>query len=834
MNTRKVLSTFLGLLFAAALFTACEDVEPMTSLSFSSTIEGLVDSDTTANGTKLYLHNEKWIYWEDGDIISIGSNTSEGSVLNYMAQLANINAGFINDPDGDWKDFNGLFITSLPEGSRYFLGLHPYNQNNNIRPAGTNSSDFSTVQIVLPSEQPATSDLTFARDVFPMVAWYGGSWDANQPSTPFNLDFHSLAGLVRLQFFAPTDKELTSIQVQENTGKALAGTFNVRDYKTHYPYLEAVSGSTTNTITMPCGRTIEADNGTVTCYLVLPATTSLNGYTNYDLNVTISAGGKTYIGRVTFWVRRNGITYLRAIELQESEVSEGLVGDGTSERPYKIYSVGDLLYVRAAFGVPGDDVYINGKLVTAETEFHIMRNDIYLTPDNWNGGIPNFKGRMLFKAQTASNAGIINVSNAPIFESVGPDGIVEDLPVRAANQYSDASEYSAGEIFSPIVHTNHGIIANCRILDCDPDTYANLVQDVKSAPRGQKSGSLQYHGQGVQSVRRHLAGICAVNRGLITGCNSEASYTAENGNVAGICYNNYGTVRNCAAATPMFVNLANGLPGHMGSVAGICQENFEGAYIYDSYFTMNQTTGNDFRWFGIAGGNDGTIEHCYTSATAVITTSGEFYGICGYNLLGTIDYCYFQGRVIAPMMAGIALHNSNVIRNSYVLGAQMIFPDNQPGQCYAGGLVRENVDGTIENCFLYAPRILKPNPNANSFCAGALVYEHAGGQVRNSYVFQTGTPIDPLVYQYGGVDPNTVYQGCFHVGPATAPTGVTVKTSSTASEMLAPLNAGRGADGAEWELTTVGGVSIPVLKPYTRNIPDPYPVITKGRKWARR
>ena len=834
MNTRKAFSAFFGLLLAVAFFTACEEPETLSELSFSSTIEGLVSSDTTSNGAKVYLQNEKWIYWEDGDVISINSNTGEGSVLNYMAQLANINAGFINDPDGDWQDFNGLFLSSLPEGSRYFLGLHPYNRYNVITPAGPTSSDFSEVQIVMPDVQPATSDISFARNVFPMVAWYGGEWRPEQPSTPFNLDFHSLGGLVRIQFFTSgaTASTIQSISFTEYTDQAISGNFRVRDYKTHYPYLEPVSGATTNTITMPVGRDVVAGDGVITCYLVLPATTPNNGYTRYHLSarVTYAGGVEEKLGDVTVSLRRNGITYIRALDVNNN--SNGLVGNGTPERPYKIYTVRDMQYVLSAFGGPGA-AYINGREVTEQTVFHVMRNDIILKPSNWLAGIPGFKGRMIFKAQTSNKAGIVNISGVPIFESVSPQGIVEDIPVRAAGvddgPNGAGQVYNSDEIYSPLVHTNYGTIANCRVLNLDALGYDTLVSQEPPGMKMMKGA--EFPDQGVQSAQRHLAGICAINHGLIIGCNSEAYFATSAGNVAGICYENYGTIRNCAAATPMQVGLVAGEK----KVAGICHRNVAplDKGIYDSYFTMNQTEGNDFHWSGIVSSNASTVEHCYTSATTYINTSGRFCGIAQDNI-GVINYCYFQGRVTAPSLAGIVGFNSyegamtGTVTNCYVLAAQMIFPGDAD-ECTAGGIADTNM-GTIHNCFLYAPRVLKPNV-ARSYMVGAMAHEYLEGSVTNCYVFQTGTPIDPFFY----VQMVPGVSGCFHVGPATAPAGVTVKTSSTASEMLEPLNAGRGSNGAEWELTTVGGVSIPVLKPYTRsNNPDPYPVITKGRGFARR
>ena len=170
-------------LIVFSLFASCEKYvfqgEILSPVDFTASIEAL-DNESQS---KVRLVNEEWIYWEIGDSISIGSNTSAQD--NYTAILTLPSVG------SDFEGFNGAFQASLPEGSKYFLGLHPENSSNVIRSTG--GTNFSAT-IILPDEQPLRNDITFAKQVFPMVAWYGGEWDAAHP-VPFNLDFHSLADI---------------------------------------------------------------------------------------------------------------------------------------------------------------------------------------------------------------------------------------------------------------------------------------------------------------------------------------------------------------------------------------------------------------------------------------------------------------------------------------------------------------------------------------------------------------------------------------------------------------------------------------------------------------
>ena len=98
-------------------------------ITFSASIEQMDNSDS-----KIILSREQWIYWELGDEISIGTELSSG-----QAQIGYL----VNASPGDFEDFSGVFVATLPEGSKYFLGLHPYDERNIINGGGAGSGGFS-------------------------------------------------------------------------------------------------------------------------------------------------------------------------------------------------------------------------------------------------------------------------------------------------------------------------------------------------------------------------------------------------------------------------------------------------------------------------------------------------------------------------------------------------------------------------------------------------------------------------------------------------------------------------------------------------------------------
>ena len=275
-----------------------------------------------------------------------------------------------------------------------------------------------------------------------MVAYEVGGTDAVT-------NFHTVAGILRLQFYSSTVETVQSITFKEvsATPKQISGPFTVHDINENMPWLTYTDATTAanQQITITGINTTIGPVGTqlLTFYLPLPAVDGNSTYTNYKLEVTINAAGnKVFRRTMAADIHRRNITMMPALHINEWSTSGGsgnqgsmevnLVGSGTKDRPFQIYTAEELIQVRDAFSA-GSTVIINGQEVVgvpatgntdSATHFKIVRSDIVLNSDNWDAGISNFKGYMYFASSTATNGGITNNSAHPLFESIATNGVV--------------------------------------------------------------------------------------------------------------------------------------------------------------------------------------------------------------------------------------------------------------------------------------------------------------------------------------------------------------------------------------------------------------------------
>lgn len=764
---RKAFTT-IAFVLAMVGFSACEEELVHNQFSFNATVEGL----STTDDSKVYLLDEQWIYWELGDRISIGSDSHTG---NYIGDLINTGAP-------DWEGFNGVFITELPWDSKYFVGLFPYSEHNDISKTGGagNSTGFSA-QIDLPSVQPFRTssagghdgDHTFNRNIYPMVALYDGHWDDEPGSVAYNLNFHSLAGIVRLQFYDATgsnDKKIRRVTVT-SADKQLCGLFNVQGLYTNQPYLAAIDNSSNHTITLDCGEDGRDFDSILSFYLVLPALGNSDVTTRYALSVTLeTTDGETCTKNITSVpVRRTGIAYMRALGIDSwtpsVSASQYLVGNGTKERPFKIYTATDLIYLRNCYNADtavGTPRTINGRPITGHTYIRIMRTDIALTNSNWTTGISNFVGHMTDVSNSVLNLrGITNNSTYPLFASIKAGGVVEGITVKSA-----IPSYTGVGNFSPFCVENHGTLRNC------------VLSSTSS----------------VVSTSASLAGIVVHNSstGVVEGCHCDGSLSADGKAVGGVCLQNEGTVTGC------FVN-SLAVPA-AATVGGVVHSNT--GTVTDCYFASRITSGSS-SWGGIVYQNRGTVEHCYISNTIITTLS--LGGIVNKQLGGVINYCDCRAQLYSPNVGGIVdTISGGKIINCFVSNAQIgdTTSTSAPRRS-AGGIAAYLLAGSIENSYVYIPHITTQGSDG---VVGGLVGTYTSGSVINCYSYETSAST-PLFF--GSYPPGT-YAPCYLVGGTQA--GITSVTTSEAATdaFVSTLNSGKPAGGKGWQLSV-----IPVLEPYT-------------------
>lgn len=779
ISMRNVIRFMAVAIVAAVTLTACDPERDNQKITFNSSLEQFTSD------SKVVLIREQWIYWEEDDEIDIvsdqsGSEKALGTLVNTTGENPDPSVGqIIEDLDYD-ADFNGVFLTYLPWASKYFVGLHPHSDANVLSGTAGNAKGF-TAKVNLPAEQTYRDDYSFDKQMFPMVAWYGGSW-GDGDDNPFNLDFKSLAGLVRLQFFNSSSSAVTINTITVNANQPVSGLFNVADLYTDNPYLTDAGGS--NTVTLNCNGLSVGAGEVKSLYLVMPAKTGETGTTTY--NVTLNVDGKT--ATTAMKVRRNGITYMPALDLATgfSATSVGLVGNGTADRPFKIYRDADMEYLRSCFAQ--STVKVNGVAVTNDTYFHIMRSDIVL-PSTWTG-INNFQGKMYYMAEggDAQLQGITNNSGKPIFNSIANGATVEGVNVKCGGSISGSGN------FSPFCSTNNGTIKNCNIYSTEAIAYSG-----------------------------NFAGICVTNAGTLEGCGNNASMTI-NGNIGGVCLNNQGTIIGCYAASPMKVNNPT---ANTYQVGGIAHTN--SGTIKDSYFAARVVNSN-MAWGGIVYTmSNGTVQHCYCGKTATIRTvelesAQNVGGIVNTLAGGTVDYCWtdatlqggnYVGGIVATMTGGL-------VKRSFCNESGMVITALYANANVGGIVGNLNMGSTtdqntgLQNCYVKINKVQASNSTAQ---VGGIVGYYQSGRIEGAYAYESATPAAQRKF-YGSIESGATvnFFACYAVDATTAQSGVNISAkttdNATISNMLMALNGGTVT--GQWERKNAGSSSdLPVLKAYT-------------------
>lgn len=851
----KKSSKIIGLILGGTLaMAACTPDEVQKQFSFNATMEQLQNADSY--GSKVQLVNEQWTYWEYGDSINIISNKSvgNGSGKLYTGWL-------VNGGGGDYSDYNGVFITTLtePEGeaSQWFVGIHPARYDKHQVTYTSGNHGFSA-KVWLDPVQHYRHDSSYARQLLPMIATYDGpAWgdgDGQSPD-PYRLDFHALAGLVRLQLVNATGSTVNIKKIEleslEPTGsgadtvskKALAGLFRVKNlykFNAHLDY----TGVTNPQYTLTLSTSDAADEGSLefkvndinSFYVVLPAFHGMDTTTVYHLQMRVyTTDDKVCTKNFTVQTRRNGITYMRAISISEFNTTTGtgtpvLVGNGTSTRPFKIYTYADLLYLRNCYnedtttGTPRTRK-INGQPITKDTYIRIMRSDIVLTYDDtepdplktWGAGIKEFRGHLAY----ATNApgvtpgsvthGITNRAPYPLFQSITNEGVVSDLNVICDR---DISIYSLPVTdYSPMCHTNGGKIISCRTV-----SPSNLTDENRGFVGKPAGGSC-------------FAGICVNNTGEVTDCACAVVRSlSSSSNFAGICKQNNGTISGCVASSPMSVRGAV-------EAGGICYENrgtVKDCYC-DIHYTTSDGTGQT-HWGGIVylngESNSYVIRNCYLSANAIIRSYGNVGGIVCDNK-GVVDYCHAEsGSLRGAIVGGIASTVSNgELRNCFVNDEFMVISlYNKPAAAHsAGGLAGVLSGGYIRNCFALINHIDIAAADATGK-TGSVVGVMSGGTIDNCYGLSTSSS-NPTFY--GDKSSGTLTAGtCFLVGNSQP--GVTEIYEEDShdgalndlTEMLSALQTKQATLGANYATWTRGTYRAPYLN-------NPYSTTKKAAKHRR-
>ena len=670
------------------------------------TLCGVIDDAAGGDDSKVYLSDrERWLRWESDDKIFVWS-PDDGK-------------GAIYDLDGDsHKQLTGTFTNTEADitASSTLYAFYPTSIAEKINGIGDNNTIVwpssyayreiasSTEPITIPDPDP---DLTFGKGAIPLVA-YRPAGDGH------DLFFHSLAGILRFQLYGGTGltDEFTIQQIDIiDRDRRLSGDFTITRaaLMDNQPYVTAVASPTpaekTISITginKTIGGTGVNKNNLFTFYLPLPAVAEPYGsgshQTTYHLKMKVigTQGGtlKYFVRTMTVDIRRLSLTMMQAMEIngvvpdETGSGSEGtatVVGCGTEERPFQVYTAQQLAYIKDRMNAGGT---VNGQPLGSNTYIKIVRSDINLLPPDskghaaktdptgssvvWTSGFSNFTGHIYFSSAAGENGGITNISDHPLFESIAANGNVDGVYVKGDKTFTSGSG-----TFSPMCGVNHGTMTDCH-------NRCNVTS---------KSG-------------HNLAGLCCENHGIITGGANDALLKSTGGNVAGICYTNESGGR-----LQGNFSLSSSIPTG-DNIAGICFENKSGGIVENCQVAANiPTISSSGNWGVVVFENSGEVNNCRSVGTIVFTTSGSIGGVVHTNNTdGTIDGCSlnvtlrgghnYVGGIVAYMSGG-ELRNCSVDGDRFIYGIPSGGSSNQA--TYAGGIVGYLQGGKVYNCFNRCP-----------------------------------------------------------------------------------------------------------------------------------
>ena len=687
----KIFFSFALLSLALLGLVSCQPDREVTSISFDASIEQPTTYDEDG---KHYLRDEHYIFWEHQDSITViedGKSGLKDTVHAHCVMHDVRESGFHSETEAD-INLNKAWVGYYPASA--------------YDPSASRTLYYSN-EIIYRTD--ALGDYTFGKEAFPMVAY-------RQANAARTLGFHSVSGILRFQLYSVMSSQKTIDYIEFESfaygsipQQQISGKFAVQDIDKYSPYLKPSSNAAPNNkitiknIGKKVGAGSDGAGGSQLCtfYLPLPAQSDGSGQnlTQYALRMTVhTTDGYTFQKNLTADIRRNAINKMQAIEITgwstggPGSGNVQMVGCGTKERPFQIYTYSDLVKARDAMnsvnpssGSPNGTV--NGQPITQNTWFVVRRADIKLhadasstdahyggTPDHsqmrtqgyWGTGFRNFRGHFVCSSNSPINHGIINESHAPLFESISATGAVDSVTVRgttAANM-----PYSVTD-FSPLCNVNNGKMSNC----------VNQVA--------------------VSSPNANLAGVCVTNNGTLYGCRNEGNLTAvTTKDVAGICLYNKSLIRRAQVLATAKLS---------GNHAGGLVLTNEGA-IRESYANLNNPAGvGHFGGLAFENKASGTIQNSYVAGSYKAATGYTVGGICNINAGSILDCsnrmlsiqgCTLVGGLVATMTGGS-------ICNSYFDGNGGGDVSNLPGTGIAstvGGLVGLLQAGTIENSYCSA------------------------------------------------------------------------------------------------------------------------------------
>lgn len=663
ITTKGTLLRTVAMLALLACTTACERNDIRTFHMGSDELTAVDE-----NGNKLYLnHIEQWLYWEEDDDIYVFTTDADG-VCKLISGANTQTAYFKSETEiGE----NGEFAI-YPASAAVVGNSGQINLPNTIT-YGTNRST---------SAKGTHIDSSFAKDAMPMVSSMTASHALGSDAT----FFHVVAGLVRIQLYSPTETtiqsiELTSVAKDAIAKKQISGVFNIGGATDPQPYVTSTSTADADCkITINDTRTI-GPNGTqlLTYYVPLPATSG-NGKEKYAIHMKVKSAAGYCTKNFTVDIHRRNITMLPALELNWTPGDPGtgdggsanptMVGSGTKDRPFQIYSAADFALIRNVMNRPNAaDRKINGQLITTNTYFRVMRTDIVLTPDNFGAPFNNFTGQISFATNISYNGVVKNNTGRPLFTDVAEGSTVYEFYIGTDGTYA----HNAESDFALLCQDNHGLLYGCHSFgNVSNNTNNSRLAGLCVNNHGVISGGACQTTMHISGTGGIVAGICLTNYGTIDGNFSIASAIPTGDSLSGITYSNHGTVQNCQVSVAPQINAAH----HWGLIV----------FHNDA---------------------DGIVQNCQNSGMGVVSgfnAGGGSVGGIVYRNYGVVRNCRNNVDILGGYGATggiVAYNNAGIVYNCHSAGGRTVYnSDGQDATVEAvGGIVGQMLGGKLVNCY---------------------------------------------------------------------------------------------------------------------------------------
>lgn len=237
---------------------------------------------------------------------------------------------------------------------------------------------------------------------------------------------------------------------------------------------------------------------------------------------------------------------------------------------------------------------------------------------------------------------------------------------------------------------------------------------------------------------RYTGGICAVNKGIITGAYFDGNISVHDASsvvsAGGICALNYNTIENAGVQSDIkaFANSSE-----VGGIAAHNEGKISDAYMLGTIGTTGMKAISNCTLGGIAGYNgDGVIYNAFSSLTAA-TLSDTVYagGICGMFDTGEIyksssifnTHIYdAEGSDTKAYIGGISgISNGGSISNSLSSGKL----EGTHDKSYVGGISGYNVSALVQNTYSTASIT---QSGAKSVSGGIVGYNESGYVMYNA------------------------------------------------------------------------------------------------------